>query len=132
MARAIYIGLAVGTIAAGLVVHEGSAALSLVARDVLGDVLWAMMICWWIGALTPCTGYTRRAVAALALCWAVELSQLYHAPALDAFRGTRVGHLLLGSGFNPRDLVAYAAGVAAVVLLEASSAAYFGRRRATG
>jgi hypothetical protein len=46
------------------------------------------------------------------------VSQLYHAPALDALRATRAGHLVLGSGFDARDLAAYTAGVAAAVLLE--------------
>ena len=128
--RAIYVALALVTIAAGLAVHGRGDALSPVARDVLGDTLWAMMIVWWMGALMPGTRNGGRAAAAFALCVAVELSQLYHAPALDAFRGTRVGHLVLGSGFDPRDLVAYALGVAGAVLLEASAAALARRRRA--
>ena len=43
---------------------------------------------------------------------------MYHAPALDAFRRTTAGHLVLGSGFDPRDLAAYAAGVLTAVFLE--------------
>jgi hypothetical protein len=31
-----------------------------------------------------------------------------------------MGHLVLGSGFDPRDLVAYALGVAGAALLEAA------------
>jgi hypothetical protein len=54
----------------------------------------------------------------LAICFAVELSQLYHAPALDALRETTAGHLVLGSGFDPRDLIAYAAGVCAAALVD--------------
>jgi hypothetical protein len=37
---------------------------------------------------------------------------------LDALRRTTAGHLALGSGFNRRDLAAYAGGVLAAVLLE--------------
>ncbi len=92
-------------------------------RDVLGDLLWASMVYWWIGALTPRTRQIRRGSATLALGVTVELSQLYHTPALDSFRGTRVGHLFLGSGFDPRDLVAYTLGVAVAVLGEAWVAA---------
>lgn len=116
--------------AAGLAVHGRGVALSPVARDVIGDMLWAMMIGWWMGALLPGTHYGWRAAVAFVLCVAVELSQLYHSPALDAFRGTRLGHLVLGSGFDPRDLVAYALGVAGAVLLEASAAALVRHRRA--
>jgi hypothetical protein len=58
-----------------------------------------------------------RALAALAVCFAVELSQLFHTPILDEIRRTVPGHLLLGSGYEPRDFVAYAAGVFAAALL---------------
>jgi hypothetical protein len=33
-------------------------------------------------------------------------------------RATRVGHLVLGSDFDPRDLAAYAVGVAFAVMME--------------
>jgi hypothetical protein len=48
----------------------------------------------------------------------VEVSQLYHAPAIDALRATFVGALVLGSGFDLRDLAAYALGVASALLLD--------------
>ena len=106
------------TIGLGLLVHRGSPGLSPSVRDVLGDALWAMMIVWWIGFAVPNSRPWRRAVVALLVCWVVEFSQLVHTPALDRFRGTSVGHLFLGSGFDPRDLVAYALGVGVAVLLE--------------
>jgi hypothetical protein len=112
--------MAVGTIAVGLVVHWRATALPLTVRDVLGDALWAMMAAWWIGALAPEMRLGSRAGVALALCWAVEFSQLYHAPVVDAWRGTTLGHLVLGSGFDPRDLAAYAIGVLGALMLEQS------------
>jgi hypothetical protein len=117
-ARVWYVALAVGTMALGLAVHWFGAALSPAVRDVLGDALWAAMVTWWIGAAAPAIGLPRRGAVALAFCFAVEFSQLFHAPALDAIRRTTAGHLVLGSGFDPRDFVAYAAGVLAAVLLE--------------
>lgn len=87
-------------------------------RDLLGDALWAMMIGWWIGAVSPNSRLTLRAGLALAICWAVEFSQLYHAPALDSWRLTTLGQLVLGTGFDPRDLGAYALGVLAALILE--------------
>jgi hypothetical protein len=117
-ARAPYLALAVGTIVAGLAVHLHGGALGPDVRDVLGDALWAAMIVWWVGALAPAARPWRRSAAAFTLCVAVELGQRVHAPALDALRRTTVGHLVLGSDFDPRDLVAYAAGVLAAVLLE--------------
>ena len=116
--RAFYIALAVGTIVVGLAVHLHGAALSPVARDVLGDALWAAMVYWWIGAAVPTVRLSRRAMVALAVCFAVELSQLYHAPGIDALRETTLGHLVLGSGFDPRDFASYAAGVLAAALVE--------------
>ena len=111
--------LALGTIAVGLLVHLRGVGLNAVARDVAGDALWAAMIAWWVGAIAPRTRLPVRAAVAYAVCLAVEVSQLYHTPALDALRATRPGHLVLGSGFDPRDLAAYALGVAGTVLVEA-------------
>ena len=117
-ARAAYVALALSTIGVGLLVHGLGLGLGAVARDVLADALWAAMIAWWVGALAPRAALGMRSAASLAVCFAVEASQLAHAPALDALRRTRAGHLVLGSGFDPRDLVAYAVGVAGAALLE--------------
>jgi hypothetical protein len=117
-ARLPYVVLAVATIAVGLVVHLRGRALPPDVRDVLGDALWAAMVAWWAGAAAPAVRLRWRAAAAVAACYAVELSQLYHAPGLDALRRTTAGHLVLGSGFDPRDLAAYTAGVLAAALLE--------------
>ena len=118
-ARARYAALAAATIAVGLTVHRWAALpLGARARDASGDALWAAMIAWWVGAAAPGARPWARAAAALALCSAVEGSQLYHTPALDALRRTTAGHLVLGSGFDPRDLAAYAAGVLAACALE--------------
>jgi hypothetical protein len=122
-----YVALTLGTIGLGLAVHLRGAVLSPVARDVLGDALWAAMVTWGIAAIAPALRLSRRGGAALAFCFAIEFSQLYHTPALDALRSTTGGHLVLGNGFDPRDLGAYAAGVLAIVLLEHTA----GRRRST-
>jgi hypothetical protein len=116
--RIPYVVLALATIALGLVVHWHGHALGGVARDMLGDALWAAMIAWWVAAAAPQARRPVRAAVALAICVAVEASQLYHTPTLDALRGTTAGHLVLGSGFDPRDLVAYALGVLAAVGFE--------------
>jgi len=116
--RTRYVALAVGTIALGLAVHWRGDALSPVVRDVLGDALWAAMVVWWISAIAPASRLPWRAAVALALCFAVEFGQLWRFPALDALRRTAAGHLVLGSGFDPRDFGAYAAGVLTAVLLE--------------
>lgn len=114
--------LAVCTIAVGLSVHRGVLPLSATARDVLGDALWAMMIVWLTGVLAPRASLRARALAALSICFVVELSQLARTPALDALRRTLPGHLVLGSGFDARDFVAYTAGVVLAIMVLSASA----------
>lgn len=116
--RFTYVALALGTIAIGLLVHLSGAVPGATVRDVAGDALWAMMIAWWVGAIAPRAPLMARSGVAYAVCAVVEASQLWHAPAPDALRATRLGHLVLGSGFDARDLAAYALGVAAAALLE--------------
>ena len=116
--RIVYGALAIGTIACGLAVHIGGNALSPALRDILGDMLWAVMLFWWVSVLVPARSTMIRGSLALAGCFAVEASQLVHAPMLDAMRRTTAGHLVLGSGFDPRDLMAYTGGVVAAVIVE--------------
>ncbi|HEY9229294.1 MAG TPA: DUF2809 domain-containing protein [Gemmatimonadaceae bacterium] len=117
-ARLRYVALAVATMIIGLAIHWRGDMLPSVARDKLGDALWAMMIAWLVAALIRSTRLLVRASIALAICFAVELSQMYHGPTLDAVRATTIGELVLGSGFDARDLAAYTAGVLAAVILE--------------
>ena len=117
-ARMRYAALALCAVIVGLTVHRSGGALPPDVRDVLGDALWAAMVAWGIAAVSPAIRLPWRAVGALALCFVVEISQLVHSPALDALRRTTAGHLVLGSGFDPRDFAAYAAGVLAAVILE--------------
>ena len=116
--RRRYAAFALGTIVVGLAVHLRGSALSPGVRDVLGDALWAAMVTWLIAAIAPALRLPWRAAIALACCFAVEFSQLVRTPALDALRRTMAGHLVLGSGFDARDLVAYSGGVLAAVLLD--------------
>lgn len=123
--RLEFAGLAAVTIAAGLVVHLGGHRLPDAVQDIAGDVLWATMMVWWVGVAVPAASVSTGAAAAYAVCVAVEFSQLWHTPMLDAVRGTTIGHLVLGSGFDPRDLVAYLAGVSLAALIES----FLARRR---
>jgi len=116
--RSAFATLALSTICIGLVVHWFGTALPPTMRDVIGDALWAMMVFWLIGAVVPEKPVVVRCALALAICWLVEFSQLYHAQSLDAFRATTIGHLVLGSDFGLRDLAAYALGVFAALGLE--------------
>jgi hypothetical protein len=119
--RLTYVALALSTIVVGLIVHVGGTMLPSAARDILGDALWAAMIGWWVGALAPRARPWTRYGAAYTICVLVELSQAYHTPALDALRANRLGQLVLGSGFDPRDFLAYALGVAGAALVDATA-----------
>ena len=76
-----------------------------------GDALYALMAFCALGVLSPQTSTARNAANALAFCYGVEFSQLYHAPWIDGIRATTFGHLALGSHFGWWDLAAYTVGV---------------------
>jgi hypothetical protein len=120
--RAAYVAAALATIVLGLAVHLGGTHLPPAVRDVIGDALWAIMLTWWVSALWPRLARGARAALALGICYAVEVSQLYRTPGLDAVRETTLGHLVLGSGFDFRDLGAYALGVLGAVVIERMAA----------
>ena len=107
----MFVALAAGTILIGLCVYRFGTSLNPAARDITGDTLWAIMMYWLIGAVFPRIAIGARSVMTYAICAAVELSQLFHSPSLDVMRATTPGHLVLGSGFDSRDLIAYAGGV---------------------
>jgi hypothetical protein len=63
---------------------------------------------------------SRRSIALISavIALAVELFRLVHTPALDAFRLTLAGALLLGRIFSPWDLLAYGVGIMLAVGLD--------------
>lgn len=77
-----------------------------------GSVLWGAMV-YLLAALLFVNHRTRLFIIAVACCFsvAVELLRLVHFPALDAFRDTATGTLLLGRVFSPWNIVCYLAGV---------------------
>lgn len=116
--RLVFAVLAAATIVAGLQLQRHRAGLPRDVADILGDALWAVMFYWLVSVIFPALTDWHRAIAAVAGCWAVELSQLSHSSALLALRHTRLGHLVLGSDFDRRDLLVYPCGVALALMLE--------------
>jgi hypothetical protein len=112
----------------GLASRSPTLALPPFAAKYGGDALWALMVFLGLGLLLP--RWRTSAVAALAsgACCAVEFSQLYHAPWLDAARRTRLGALALGDTFAWADIAAYLAGIALGAVAE-WTAQRFRRRR---
>jgi len=83
-----------------------------------GDALWTVAVYLGWKLVFPAMAPWKLGLMALGQSVGVEFLQLYHAPWLDGIRGNRFGHLLLGSTFNPMDLVAYSVGAAVVFLID--------------
>lgn len=78
-----------------------------------GSVLWGAMV-YLLTATVMLGRKTYDLVVIFACCTAiaVELLRLAHFPALDAFRDTSIGTLLLGRVFSPWNIACYFAGIA--------------------
>ena len=81
-------------------------------------MLWAVMIYWIVSTAMARWRLPVVGLVAGAIATAVEFFKLYHSPALDAFRLTLPGILLLGRFFSASDILAYWIAIAAGVLLE--------------
>jgi len=103
---------AVLVVGAGLLWRSHLFPLPGLAAKYGGDALWALLVFLGCGFLFPRTSTARVFLMALGFAWAIEFSQLYHAPWIDHLRTTRVGGWILGSTFNVPDLLAYVAGIA--------------------
>ena len=111
--RAAFLASLATAIVLGLASRRFGPELPAFVATYAGDALWAAAAYLALGVAWPSAPIMRRAIAAFALAVMVEASQIYHAPWIDGIRATRLGALLLGSGFLWSDLVCYAVGVAA-------------------
>lgn len=84
-----------------------------------GDALWASLATLGWGFLLPRARNRVLGSLALATSFAVELSQLYNSTWIDSARATLPGRLILGSGFDPVDLLAYTIGTLISLLVVA-------------
>ena len=92
------------------------------------DTLWALVAFLGIGLLLRKAPTTCVALLAMAFSVIIEVSQLYHAPWIDALRGTSLGGLALGYGFLWSDLACYAIGIGLGVVIEYGASIMRGRR----
>jgi hypothetical protein len=99
-------------VAAGLASRRVGSDLPAFVAAYAGDTLYATMIVVLLAIAAPRASTMHLAAGALAFCVAVEISQLHHAPWIDAIRNTTPGALVLGYGFLWSDLACYVAGVA--------------------
>ncbi|WP_194422038.1 DUF2809 domain-containing protein [Microbacterium abyssi] len=118
--------LAVLTVAAGLCVHRfGSGILG----DVAGDALYATLIYLVVAFILPRRARSLCAALAIVFCSVIELLQLTDAPArMTGLFPPAV--LVVGSGFDRRDLLVYAFAVVFVMLLDALISRSLRRRAA--
>ncbi len=116
--RPIYFVAILVVITLGLLSRRFPQCLPAVLGKYPGDALWALMVFLGFGCVFRRAPTIVVALAALAFSFAIEFSQLYHAPWIDAVRTTLPGRLVLGSGFLWQDFVAYATGIVAGALGE--------------
>ena len=125
--RRVYAGLALLTLVSGLATRPLRLVVAPELVENIGDVLWAVLVYLLIAFVWRRQTSGRIGLVALTISIAVETSQLCHVAWLDALRRTTLGGLVLGWGFAWGDLVAYAVGISACVLLER----YFARKQNT-
>lgn len=114
----MYLLIALLTLVAGLMWRFVFTGLPPFLYKYGGSVLWAAMIYWLAAAARPQAKPVRLAIIAAAIATAVELFKLIHSPALDAFRLTFAGKVLLGRFFYGSDFLAYYLAIAAAALVD--------------
>jgi len=88
-------------------------------RPYLGDSLAVVLVYLALRATTP-LGIGWSAVTALAIACAIEVGQGIGLVGILGLEDYRVARVVLGTGFDPRDFLAYAGGGAAVIMAEAA------------
>lgn len=83
-----------------------------------GDILWALMVFLLFAFLFNKKSTIFIISWAIILSYSIEISQLYHAPWIDAIRNTVLGGLILGFGFLWSDLVCYTIGVIIGIIID--------------
>jgi hypothetical protein len=91
----------------GLVVRRAPLHLPLFVSKYGGSILWGAMVYAIFVAIAPNRRPVEIGVAASLFAIAVELFKLVHMPALDNFRVTLAGQLLIGRVFSYADIFAY-------------------------
>jgi Protein of unknown function (DUF2809) len=84
----------------------------------LGSFLWAVALYWFVATLLPRLYPAALAILSALAAVAVEFSRLVPEPAIDAFRLTLPGQLILGRFFSFRNIIAYLLAIAMSALLD--------------
>lgn len=83
-----------------------------------GDILWALMVFLIIAFIFNKKSTIFTISWVIIFSYSIEISQLYHAPWIDAIRNTTLGGLILGFGFLWSDLVCYTIGIIIGIIID--------------
>lgn len=126
--RLIYLLLVPLFIFSAFATRSGSPLVPAFIAEYGGDTLWAWMVFMVIRLIGPRWPIWKSASLTLTMAYLCEISQLYHAPWIDAIRSYRLGGIILGFGFLWSDLICYTIGILAGAFAEAEIRKRFGVR----
>jgi hypothetical protein len=116
--RIVYLLSVATVILLGLSSRKYAGYLPEYINTYLGDALWAVMIYLFTAVLLNDRKPSQIAFVSWLFCYLIEISQLYHAPWIDAIRNTRLGGLVLGFGFLWTDIIADTMGIGVILAIE--------------
>ena len=116
--RIWYLLAFVATLAAGLASRRVPHIFPEVLGKYPGDVLWALMIYFGMGAVFNKFSSLDLGCRVLGFCFWIELLKLWQAPWLVSVRHSTLGHLIFGHVFSWQNLAAYSVGIVAGLALE--------------
>jgi hypothetical protein len=96
-----------------------------IVRPYLGDSLAVVLVYLAIRAVTP-LGLRRSIAAAFVIACAIEIGQWFHLADLLGLGHVRVARIVLGTGFDPVDFLAYAGGAVTVLVTENARSRWYG------
>ena len=109
--RLAYAAATMAIVCAGLICRWPGLGLPWPIAKYAGSALWGAMVYAGLRALWPRSPLSWSVIAACAIAIGFECLRLYHEPALDAFRATLAGQLLLGRLFSLWNIAAYGSGI---------------------
>ena len=115
--RIVYLGLTILVMILGLLSRKIN-SLPYILEKYSGDCLWALMIFLLFAFVFNKKDIKFITILSLLFCYGIEISQLYHAPWIDAIRNTTLGGLILGFGFLWSDILCYTIGIIVGVVLD--------------
>ena len=102
----------------GAFLRMGPLPLPWVVRKYGGSAGWAAAIFWLVRMIAPRLRSRQAAAVAATLAVSIECFKRIRIPAVDAFRDTLAGTLLLGRWFAWKDIAAYLIAIAACAMVD--------------